>query len=59
MKKQNKINRLNVRCTDEEWHFFQHLKAEGISISKFITASFKNTDRYKNFYSIFNDESSL
>lgn len=54
MKKQNKVNRINIRCTDEDWYFFQHLKAEGMSISKFLTSSFKNTDRYKHYYNILN-----
>ncbi len=52
MRKQKKCNRINFRCTDEDWCFLQSLRAEHINISQFITTAFKTTDRYKKFYSI-------
>lgn len=54
MKKQNKINRINIRCTDEEWYFLQNLKLEGINITSFITSTFKNTNQYKKYYNLIN-----
>lgn len=54
MKKQQKINRINFRCSNEDWAFYQSLKEDGLSISTFITTSIKMTNRYKNYNCLVN-----
>ena len=53
-KKQNKCNRINFRCSNEDWIFFQTLREKGVNISAFITSSVKMTDRYKKFDNLIN-----
>lgn len=54
MKKHQKTNRINFRCSNEEWSFYQSIKESGLTISSFISSSIKATNRYRKFYNLIN-----
>lgn len=54
MRKDQKTNRINFRCSNEEWAFYQSLKEKGLTISSFISTSIKTTNRYKKFNFLIN-----
>ncbi len=54
MKKDQKTNRINFRCSNEEWAFYQSLKGSGLTISSFISSIIKTTKRYKKFDNLIN-----
>lgn len=52
--KTNKLHRVQFRCNREDYIFLQMLKDKNISISSFILNSFKQTEKYKNYYKMLN-----
>ena len=49
-----KTQRVQFRCTVEDWVYFNELRMRGISITEHIMNSVTTTDSYKNYYTMIN-----